>query len=70
MGKQKSKIPNELIQLINELADQLRMDKMLLNILKKYVEEQSEDLANIVQLNIELTEDKWARALERLEEFS
>ena len=68
MGKQKT--PNELIQLLNELADQLRADNTLFKVLKKYVEEQSEDLADIVQLNIELTEDKWARALERLEEFS
>jgi len=68
LGKQKT--PNELIQLLNELADQLRADNTLFKVLKKYVEEQSEDLADIVQLNIELTEDKWARALERLEEFS
>ena len=70
MGKQKSKIPRDIRNLLHDVADQLRTDNTLFKILKKYVEEQSEDLATFVQLNIELTEDKWARVLEELEESS
>ena len=70
MGKRKMKIPNELIQLLNELADQLRTDNLLLKHLQRFIRKGNDDLAAFVQLNIELTEDKWSRALERLEEFS
>lgn len=61
------KIPDELRKFLNELADQLRIDNLLFKLTVKYVEEQNKDLADVVKINIELTEDKWARVLEELE---
>ena len=63
----KTKIPEDIRYFLNELADQLRTDNMLFRILIKFVENTHEDLATVVRHNIELTEDKLARALERLE---
>ena len=63
----KKKIPDDIRDFLTELADQLRVDNALFKVLKKYVG-QNEELTILVDLNIELTEDKWARAVEKLEQ--
>jgi len=63
----KKKKPDDMKYFLNELADQLRVDNSLFKHVKKYVENESEELTTMIGLNIELTEDKWARALERIE---
>jgi hypothetical protein len=63
----KKKQPDDMKYFLNELADQLRVDNSLFKLVMKYIENKNDELTTMVGLNIELTEDKWGRALERIE---
>jgi hypothetical protein len=63
----KKKKPDDMKYFLNELADQLRVDNALFKTVVEYVEDENKHLTTMIKLNIESTEDKWGRALERIE---